>query len=108
VRLAIVVAVAGAIVSSGWATPDAYADPGQDQRFLDLVRSNGVAQGEPQTLLDYAGEFCRSTGVTDVLPSRPILYDQGVIPVQLYIVRMLASRVYCPDKIVTPPGNAFQ
>jgi Protein of unknown function (DUF732) len=104
-RHATLIAVASVTVLSGLAAPDAHADPKtKDQQFLDLVRSNGVG-GDNDTLIKYAGEFCTRTGV---LPSRPDLYAQGVLPVQLYTVRMAASRVYCPDKIVTPPGNAFQ
>jgi hypothetical protein len=103
-RLAVFVAVTGAIVSCGWATPDASADPTpQDQQFLNLVRSNGVRSGDNDTLITYGKQFCASTGVTEVLPARPDLVGQGVIPVQLYIVRMAASHVYCPDKIATPP-----
>lgn len=30
------------------------------------------------------------------------LYGQGVWPSQIYILKVAASRVYCPDRIATP------
>jgi hypothetical protein len=101
-RVATLIAVAGATAASGLAAPDALADP-LDQQFLDMVRSNGIG-GQNDTLLNYARQFCASTtGVQ--LPSRPDLYEQGVLPVQLYIVRVAAAQVYCPKKVATPPAK---
>jgi Protein of unknown function (DUF732) len=99
-RVATLIAVASATAATGLAAPDAHADP-RDKQFLDMVQKNGVG-GQTQTLLDYAHEFCDSTTSVQ-LRSRPDLYAQGVLPVQLYIVREAASRVYCPQKIVMPP-----
>jgi hypothetical protein len=99
-RVATLIAVASVTAASGLAAPDAHADA-RDQQFLDMVQKNGVG-GQTQTLLDYAREFCASTtGVQ--LRSRPDLYAQGVLPVQLYIVRVAAAHVYCPEKVPTPP-----
>jgi hypothetical protein len=104
-RLATFVTVVGAMLSSGWAMPDAYADPTpQDQQFLNLVRSNGVVRGDNETLIKYGKQFCEFAGVKWELPARPELIGQGVVAVQLYIVRMAASRVYCPDNNVTLPS----
>ena len=77
-----------------------------DQQFLELVHSNGVGSDD-DTLKRYAHQFCDAEGMQP-LPARRDLTDQGVLPVQLYTVRMAASRVYCPKKIATPPGDAFK
>ena len=53
------------------------------------------------TLLTYAHQFCNSTTV--VLPARPDLYAQGVRPDQFYAINEAASRVYCQNRIATPP-----
>jgi hypothetical protein len=99
--VATLIAAASATASIGLAAPDAHADPVLDEQFLKMVHSNGVG-GRDDTLIKYALEFCDSaTGMQ--LPSRPDLYRQGVQPVQLYIVRMAAAHVYCPDKIAVPP-----
>ena len=36
-------------------------------------------------------------------PARPDLYRQGVRPDQFYAINEAASRVYCRQKIATPP-----
>lgn len=106
-RRATLIAATTVTALSGLTAPDAHADPQtKDQQFLELVHSNGV-RGQDDTLINYAREFCTAEGMQP-LPSRRDLYEQGVLPVQLYTVRIAASRVYCPNKIATPPGNAFQ
>ncbi|MFZ0717278.1 DUF732 domain-containing protein [Mycobacterium sp.] len=105
-RGAVLIAAASAMVVSGLIAPDAHTDPQtQDQQFLDLMVSNGVV-ADNETLKKYAHQFCDAEGVQP-LPARRELSDQGLLPVQLYTVRMAASRVYCPKKIATPPGEAF-
>jgi hypothetical protein len=101
-RVATLIAVASATAASGLAAPDAHADP-RDQQFLDMMQKNGVG-GHNDTLLNYAREFCASTSGVQ-LRSRPDLYAQGVLPVQLYIVRVAAAHVYCPEKVPTPPAK---
>jgi Protein of unknown function (DUF732) len=99
-RVATLIAVASATAASGLAAPDAHADP-RDQQFLEMVHKNGIA-GDNDTLLDYARQFCDSTtGVQ--LPARPNLYGQGVRPDQFYAINLAASRVYCPQRLATPP-----
>jgi hypothetical protein len=98
-RRATLVAVASATAACGLAAPDAHAEP-LDQQFLEMVHKNGVG-GDNDTLLKYAREFCTSTTV--VLPSRPELYRQGVRADQFYAINEAASRVYCRQKIATPP-----
>ena len=105
-RGATLIAATTVTALSGLTAPDAHADPQtQDQQFLKLVQSNGVV-ADNDTLKKYAHQFCDAEGIQP-LPARRDLYDQGVLPVQLYTVRMAASRVYCPNKIATPPGDAF-
>jgi Protein of unknown function (DUF732) len=95
-RVATFIAAASATATIGSAAPDAQADPQtQDQQFLNMVRSNNVG-GQDDTLIKYAHEFCTMTTFT--LPSRPDLYGQGLLPVGLYIVRVAASHVYCPER----------
>ena len=103
-RVATLLAVASATVAIGLAAPDAHADPQTDDlKFLNIVRSNGVAEGENDTLIAYAHDFCSST--TGVLPLRRVLYEQGVrLAAEFYTIRFAASRVYCPDKVVMPPA----
>jgi hypothetical protein len=102
-RVATLIAAASATAAIGSAAPDAHADPQtKDQQFLNMVRSNGVG-GQDDTLITYAHEFCTST--TGVLPSRPVLYGQGVQPEQFYTIKEAASRAYCPDKIAMPPKS---
>jgi hypothetical protein len=81
------------------ATPLAQADT-PDQQFLNLVHANGVG-GQDDTLIAYAHEFCNGPGMT---PSGPALLGQGVGPGGIYMVKVAASRIYCPDKIATPIG----
>lgn len=105
-RDAVLIAIASATVVSGLAAPDAHTDPQtQDQQFLDIMASNGV-RADNETLKKYAHQFCDAEGIQP-LPARRDLLDQGLLPVQLYTVRMAASKVYCPNKIATPPGDAF-
>ena len=106
-RRATLIAATTVTALSGLTAPDARTDPQtQDQQFLEPVHSNGVV-ADNETLKKYAHQFCDAEGMQP-LPARRDLYDQGVLPVQLYTVRMAASRVYCPNKIATPPGTAFQ
>jgi hypothetical protein len=99
-RVATLIAVASATAASGLAAPHAHADPLSDKRFLEMVHSIGI-EGHDDTLLTYAHQFCASTTV--VLPARRDLYGQGVRPDQFYAINEAASRVYCPQKIATPP-----
>jgi Protein of unknown function (DUF732) len=99
-RVAALIAAASATAAYGLAAPDANADPLSDKQYLDMVHSMGV-RGHDDTLLTYAHQFCNSTTV--VLPARPDLYAQGVRPEQFYAINEAASRVYCQNKIATPP-----
>lgn len=103
-RLATLIAAAAATAATGSAAPAADADT-PDQQFLNLVHSNGI-RGQDDTLIAYAHEFC---GGGPVLPSGGALFGQGVMPGQLYQVRVAASRAYCPDKIAVPaqPPNVY-
>ncbi len=103
-RVTTLIAAATATTAIGSAAPAARADT-PDQQFLNLVHSNGVG-GEDDTLIAHALEFC---GGGPVLPSEPALLGQGVMPGQLYQVKVVASRVYCPDKIAVPaqPPNVY-
>jgi hypothetical protein len=98
-RVTTLIAAASAAATIGSVAPAAHADTA-DQQFLNLVHSNGVG-GQDDTLVTFAHEFCGTNGW---LPSGPALYGQGVLPGQLYTIKIAASRVYCPDKIVVPPG----
>lgn len=99
-NLIAVAAVASTTAASGFAAPEAHADPG-DQQFLHIVHINHIA-GEDSTLVAYARQFCDSTtGVR--LPARPDLYGQGVRPDQFYAINLAASHVYCPQRLATPP-----
>ncbi len=103
-RVTTLIAAASATATIGSATPAAHADTA-DQQFLNLVHSNGVG-GQDDSLIAFAHEFCDTNGpYGTVLP----LYGQGVWPGQLYIVKVAASRAYCPDKIVAPlaPPNVY-
>jgi hypothetical protein len=101
-RVATLIAVASATAATGLAAPHAHADPlsVSDKQFLNMVHSMGV-EGHDDTLLTYAQQFCNSTTVE--LPARPDLYRQGVRPDQFYAINEAASRVYCWQKIATPP-----
>jgi hypothetical protein len=90
-------AAVGGAVQANAGTPD--------QEFLNLVHSNGVG-GQDDSLIAFAHEFCDTNGpYGTVLP----LAGQGVLPTQIYTVRVAASRVYCPDKIAVPvaPPQVF-
>jgi hypothetical protein len=69
-------------------------------------RRAGRTESQDDTLIAYAHEFC---GEGPVLPSGGALFGQGVMPGQLYQVKVAASRVYCPDKIALPaqPPNVY-
>jgi Protein of unknown function (DUF732) len=101
-RVTTLIAAASATAAIGSVAPAAHADT-PDQQFLNLVHSNGVG-GQDDTLITYAHEFCNINGW---LPSGPALYGQGVLPAQLYTIKVAASRVYCPDKIVPLPPNVY-
>ena len=101
------IGIASLVVTLGTAAaicaPAGHADPGQDQQYLDLVHSNGVA-GQDESLIAFAQQFCSPNPpafLDTVLP----LFGQGVWPYQVYIVKVAASRVYCPNRIVVPPIN---
>lgn len=98
--------IAALIVALGAVTlvfaPTAQADPAQDQRYLQLVRSNGVTGGQDAELLAFAQQFCSPEPppfLDTVLP----LYGQGVWPQQIFILQTAASRTYCPDRIPVAP-----
>jgi hypothetical protein len=95
--VATLIAAASATATIGSAAAAAHADT-PDQQFLNLVHSNGVG-GQDDTLIAYAHDFCNNAGF---LPTGGALIGQGVGPGQFYAVRVAASRVYCPDKIVAP------
>jgi hypothetical protein len=101
-RVATLIAVASATAVSALAAPDAHADP-RDQQFLQMVHKNNIG-GVDSTLVDYARQFCDSTGVQ--LPARPDLYVQGVRPDQFYAINLAASHVYCPQRLATPPTKS--
>jgi len=92
-----VVAVCSVMVIGG---PVASADAAQDQQFLDLVHSNGIA-GQDDSLLAFAQEYCSPTPPAFLGTVGP-LYGQGVWPSQIYTIKVAASRVYCPNRIATP------
>jgi hypothetical protein len=91
------IGVAGATAAIGSAAPAAHADT-SDQQFLNLVHSNGVG-GQDDSLISFAHEFCNTNGpYGTVFP----LLGQGVLPGQIYTVKVAASRAYCPAKIAVP------
>ena len=96
-RVTTLIAVAAAAAAIGSTAPHAYADT-PDQQFLNLVHSNGVG-GQDDTLVAFAHQFCDSV----YMSSGWDLVGQGVSPGQIYVVKVAASRVYCPDKIAAPP-----
>ena len=79
----------------------AHADPAQDQQYLELVRSNGVTGGQDPALIAFAQQYC-SPNPPPFLDTVGALYGQGVWPSQVYILKVAASRAYCPDRIATP------
>ena len=70
------------------------------------MHSNSVG-GQDDSLIAFAHEFCDTNGpmFDTVFP----LYGQGVLPGQIYILKVAASRAYCPDKIAVPisPPQVF-
>ena len=59
------------------------------------------SEAKTDSLIAFAHEFCDTNGpYGTVLP----VYGQGALPGQFCIVKVAASRVCCPDKIVAPPG----
>jgi hypothetical protein len=98
-RIAALVAAAGATALIG--SSAVHADPAQDQQFLDLVHSNGVG-GQDESLIAFAQQYC-SPNPPPFLDTVGALYGQGVWPSQIYIVKVAASRVYCPNRIAAPP-----
>jgi hypothetical protein len=101
-RVATLIAVASATAAISPAV-DAHADT-VDQQYLDWVRSNGVTGGQDDTLIAFGHEWSNSPPV-GVQPSQFPLQGQGVLPGQLYTVRMAASHFYCPTRVVAPPGR---
>ncbi len=99
IRIAMLVATAGVAAVLG-AAP-CYADQAQDQQYLNIVRSNGVSGGQDPALIAFAQQFC-SPNPPPFLDTVGALYGQGVWPSQVYILKVAASRVYCPDRIATP------
>ncbi len=102
-RVAMLVAAAGMTAALGSAAPAAYAET-QDEQFLHLVRTNGVA-GQDDSLIAFAHEFCDTNYL--VLGTVYPLYGQGVFPGQIYTLKVAATRAYCPDKIASPPGQIY-
>ena len=78
-------AVAGLCSAMLIGAPAAIADAAQDQQFLDLVHSNGIA-GQDDSLLAFAQEYCSPTP-PPLLGTVGPLYGQGV---------------WCPNRIPTP------
>jgi hypothetical protein len=99
IRIATLFAAALATAVLG-ASPG-YADPAQDQQYLSIVRPNGVSGGQDPALIAFAQQFC-SPNPPPFLDTVGALYGQGVWPSQVYILKVAASRVYCPDRIATP------
>ena len=82
--------------------PTGHADPAaQDKQYLNLVRSNGVTGGQDPALIAFAQQYC-SPNPPPFLDTVGALYGQGVWPSQVYILKVAASRVYCPDRIAAP------
>lgn len=99
VRIAML--VTAAVATAALYAPPGHADPGQDQQYLDTVRSNGVSGGQDPALIAFAQQFC-SPNPPPFLDTVGALYGQGVWPSQVYVLKVAASRVYCPDRIATP------
>jgi hypothetical protein len=99
IRIATLVTAAVSIAVLG--SPPGYADPAQDQQYLNIVRSNGVSGGQDPALIAFAQQFC-SPNPPPFLDTVGALYGQGVWPSQIYVLKVAASRVYCPDRIATP------
>ena len=93
------IAATGAAALIG--APTGHADPAQDQQYLNLVRSNGVTGGQDPALIAFAQQYC-SPNPPPFLDTVGALYGQGVWPSQVYILKVAASRVYCPDRIAAP------
>jgi hypothetical protein len=70
------------------------------------VRSNGIAGGHDDTLITFAHEWCNSPAV-GIQPSQFDLQGQGVWPQQLWTLRTVASKVYCPDRVVAPNSPVY-
>jgi Protein of unknown function (DUF732) len=92
-RVATLVAAASATVAIGSAAPAAQADT-PDQQFLNLVHANGVP-GQDDSLIAFAHEFCDTNDpvLNTVFP----LYGQGVLPGQIYILKVAAQ--FCPPHL---------
>ena len=98
-RITVLMAATGAAALIG--APTRHADPAQDQQYLNLVRSNGVTGGQDPALIAFAQQYC-SPNPPPFLDTVGALYGQGVWPSQVYILKVAASRVYCPDRIAAP------
>lgn len=75
--------------------PAGHADDAQDQQFLDYIHLNNLP-GQDDSLIAYAHQYC-DTG-PPYFAAGPLLL-QGVRPEQIYVVKVAASRAYCPEKI---------
>jgi hypothetical protein len=86
------IAAGFAAVFVGLAAP-VHADT-QDQPFLNLVHANGVP-GQDDSLIAFAHEFCDTNDpvLNTVFP----LYGQGVLPGQIYILKVAAQ--FCPPHL---------
>lgn len=86
----------------------AYADPTQDQQYLELVRSNGVA-GQDQTLLAYARQVCAARpGEVDFNLVPELINQIGWFNTSgIYVIQTAAARVCCPNEVIQPPAPAY-
>jgi hypothetical protein len=84
-RIATLVTAAAA-AAVFWAPPG-YADPAQDQQYLNMVRSNGVSGGQDPALIAFAQQFC-SPNPPPFLDTVGALYGQGVWPSQVYVLKV--------------------
>ena len=104
-RIAAVAAASAAL--AGFASPNASADPAQDQQFLNTVRANGIG-GQDGSLIAYAQEWCSGPGpYNTTIP----LFQQGLFGTGVfYQIQVAASRAYCPDRIpvqINVPPSVF-
>lgn len=108
--LAALTVAIGALMSSHTAQADPQdvfsidgAPSPRDTAYLHMIRvDNGITAGQDNTLLAYAHEWCAG-GET---PSGvPLIFQQGFPYGGIYIVRVAASKYYCPNHVaVEPPG----
>lgn len=108
---------AGLLTSVGLAHADPSdvfsLDPGSSQNadgsrqnagYLNMIRNaNGITAGQDDTLIAYAHEWCAGgetpSGVT-------LIFQQGFPYGGIYIIRVAASKYFCPEHVAThPPGE---